>query len=74
MAFYVYGLMRAEDGARAVDALSDASLEAIEHGEICALVTGVGEGDLRLRFPGGFRYDVSGPFKDQRQAGTQDWI
>ena len=49
MALYVYGLMRVEDGVRAVDALAEASITLVKHAEICALVTNVGEGDLTLR-------------------------
>lgn len=47
MALYVYGLMRTEDGARAVAEL--ASIEMIEYGALCALVSHVPDGDLRLR-------------------------
>lgn len=46
MGLYVYGLMRAEDGARAAQA---ASIETVEHDGLCALVTTIAEGDLRLR-------------------------
>lgn len=49
MALYVYGLMRVEDGARAADALTEAAITPVEHADICALVTNVGEGDLTLR-------------------------
>jgi hypothetical protein len=49
MALYIYGLMRAEDGNRAVEALGEPGLSAVEHGGVCALVKSVGEGDLRLR-------------------------
>jgi hypothetical protein len=47
MALYVYGLMRTEDGPSAAGAL--ASVELVEHDDICALVTSVGEGELALR-------------------------
>ena len=49
MALYVYGLMRREDGGEAVRALDSAPLQTVEHGDICALVVSVAEGDLRLR-------------------------
>ncbi|HEY1523231.1 MAG TPA: GvpL/GvpF family gas vesicle protein [Solirubrobacteraceae bacterium] len=49
MPLYAYGLMRAEDGQEAAKALTEASVEAIELGGICALVTSLGEGDLTLR-------------------------
>jgi hypothetical protein len=49
MALYIYGLMRAEDGPRAVEALGDESVQTVEHGGVCALVTDMEEGDLRLR-------------------------
>ncbi len=49
MALYVYGLMRIEDGARAADALTEAAIALVEHADVCALVTNVGDGDLRLR-------------------------
>src|SRR5579884_119870 len=48
MAIYVYGVMRSEDGERAAQA-QDNGLTTIEHGGISALVTMVGEGDLKLR-------------------------
>jgi hypothetical protein len=46
---YVYGLMRAEDGARAAEVLAGASVEVVKHDAVCALVTNVSEGDLALR-------------------------
>src|SRR6202045_2289605 len=49
MPLYVYGLMRAEDGQAAATSLTGASIEAIELGGVCALVTDLGEGDLTLR-------------------------
>src|SRR5436853_4332035 len=49
MGLYVYGLMRAEDGQAAANALTEASVEAIELGGICALVTTLDQGDLALR-------------------------
>lgn len=49
MGLYVYGLMRVEDGARAADALTETAIALVEHADICALVTVVGEDDLTLR-------------------------
>lgn len=49
MALYVYGLMRVEDGARAANTLTEAAIALVEHADVCALVSNVGEGDLRLR-------------------------
>lgn len=51
MALYVYGLMRADEAARAVAAPRGraASLMAVEHGGLSALVTPVRDGPLRLR-------------------------
>ena len=46
MSLYVYGMMRQEDGVRAVRALDPASLQAVEYADISALVVNVGEGDL----------------------------
>lgn len=48
MALYIYGLMRTEDGARAVAEL-DAPVEVVEHGSLCALVSHVPEENLTLR-------------------------
>ncbi|MFL5821906.1 MAG: GvpL/GvpF family gas vesicle protein [Solirubrobacteraceae bacterium] len=53
MPLYVYGLMRAQDGARAVEALNGQPasrvLESVEHEGLCALVSSVAPGDLKLR-------------------------
>jgi hypothetical protein len=49
MALYVYGLMRAEDGTRAAQALPELALDTVEHDGVCALVSQVGEGESRLR-------------------------
>jgi hypothetical protein len=49
MAIYVYGLMRAEDAARAVEAAAGPPLDTVEHEGLSALVRDVGEGSIRLR-------------------------
>src|SRR5947209_3174727 len=48
MALYVYGLMRAEDAARAAAELAG-TVAALEHGPLGALVSEVPEGNLTLR-------------------------
>lgn len=52
MALYVYGIMRRRDAARAAsalrkDAVPDAG--AVEHDDVSALVTALGEGEVRMR-------------------------
>jgi hypothetical protein len=50
MALYVYGFMRLEDGTSAARGeYSGPAVSTIAHGELCALVSEIPEGDLRLR-------------------------
>jgi hypothetical protein len=50
MALYVYGFMRREDGESAVRGDYDGpAVTTVEHGELCALVSEVPEGNLALR-------------------------
>jgi len=51
MALYVYGLMRARDGGAAIAApeASEQKLRAVEHDGVCALVSSVPDGPIRLR-------------------------
>ncbi len=52
MAIYVYGLMRTPEGEAAATALAAAGppeIESVAHGDVCALVSDLPEGSLRLR-------------------------
>lgn len=49
MALYVYGIMRSGDAERAVSAAEPARVQAVEHQHVSALVSGLPDGELRLR-------------------------
>lgn len=49
MALYVYGIMRARDAGSAVTKAKGRPLNAIDHGDLSALVAELPDGELRLR-------------------------